>query len=101
MKKMDIPLAIPYMDENEVDAVASVIRSHWVAQGAKVMEFERMMADFVGVRFGVATNSCTSALHLSLHLLGNPAWRRGDLSFIHLHGNCKCHSPHRCLSGFC
>lgn len=68
--KMDIPLAKPCTDEAEAEAAASAIRSGWVAQGARVMEFERMVADYVGAKFAIATNSATSALHLSLYLQG-------------------------------
>jgi perosamine synthetase len=67
---MEIPLAKPHTDEKEIEAVAAVIRSGWVSQGLKVVEFEQMVADYVGARFGIATNSCTSALHLSLYLQG-------------------------------
>jgi len=65
---MDIPLARPYTDEKEIEATAAVIRSGWVSQGNKVAEFEQLVAEYVGARFGVATNSCTSALHLALYL---------------------------------
>ena len=34
------------------------------------MEFENAVAAYVGAKFGVATNACTSALHLSLRLSG-------------------------------
>lgn len=68
--EMDIPLARPYTDEREIEAVAAVIRSGWVSQGPKVMEFEALVADYVGARYAIATNSCTSALHLSLLLQG-------------------------------
>jgi len=70
MNTMEIPLARPYTDEKEIEAVAAVIRSGWVSQGLRVMEFEQVVADYVGARFGIATNSCTSALHLSLYLQG-------------------------------
>jgi dTDP-4-amino-4,6-dideoxygalactose transaminase len=66
--KMDIPLAKPYTDEKEIDAVSAVIRSGWVSMGSKVADFENMMAEFVGAQFAIATNSATSALHLSLYL---------------------------------
>ena len=67
---MDIPLARPYTDEQEVAAVAAVIRSGWVSQGQKVIEFEQRVADFVGARYAIATNACTSALHLALLIQG-------------------------------
>ena len=65
-----IPLLKPWTGEEEVEAAAGVIRSGWVSQGPKVMEFERAVAGFVGAAYGVATNSCTSALHLALYLSG-------------------------------
>jgi dTDP-4-amino-4,6-dideoxygalactose transaminase len=65
-----IPLLRPWTDEQEVNAAAEVIRSGWVSQGPKVMEFEQAVARYVGAEHGVATNSCTSALHLALHLSG-------------------------------
>jgi perosamine synthetase len=67
---MDIPLARPYTDEAEVEAAAAVIRSGWVSQGGRAAEFEGRIAGYVGARFAIATNSCTSALHLSLYLQG-------------------------------
>jgi dTDP-4-amino-4,6-dideoxygalactose transaminase len=66
----NIPLAKPYTDQREVKVVADVIESGWVSQGTKVIEFESAVAEYVGARFGIATNSCTSALHLSLRVLG-------------------------------
>jgi perosamine synthetase len=65
-----IPLLKPWTGEEEVLAAAEVIRSGWVSQGPKVAEFERSLASYVGAKHGVATNSCTAALHLTLHLRG-------------------------------
>lgn len=65
-----IPLLRPWTGEEEVQAAAEVILSGWVSQGPKVMEFENAVAGYVGARYGVATNACTSALHLALHLSG-------------------------------
>jgi perosamine synthetase len=41
-----------------------------IAQGRKVAEFEKMFAEYAGVKGAVAVNSGTSALHLSLIALG-------------------------------
>jgi len=65
-----VPLLLPWLDDDEVQGVCNVIRSGWISQGPKVMEFERAIADYVGAKEAVATNACTSALHLSLHLSG-------------------------------
>jgi len=58
------------VDEDDVQAVAEVLRSGHIAQGAVTRQFERELAATVGVRDGVATSSGTAALHLALLALG-------------------------------
>src|SRR5688572_21494990 len=65
-----IPLMRPWLGEEEVSAIREVIFSGWVSLGPKVAEFEQAIAAKVGAGFGVATNAATSALHLSLQVLG-------------------------------
>jgi dTDP-4-amino-4,6-dideoxygalactose transaminase len=60
----------PDLGEEEAAAAAEAVRSGWVAQGPRVAAFERAFADRVGAAHGVAVSSCTTALHLALHLLG-------------------------------
>ncbi|WP_211222449.1 DegT/DnrJ/EryC1/StrS family aminotransferase [Actinokineospora enzanensis] len=82
---MAIPVMKPLLGEEEALAVAEAVRSGWVAQGPRVAKFEEAFAARVGAAHGVAVSSCTTALHLCLHLLGV---RAGDevvvpsLSFI-------------------
>lgn len=64
----EIPLSRPDFDEAEARAVADVLASGWVSQGARVARFEEVFAARVGARYGVATTSCTTALHLALEL---------------------------------
>ena len=65
-----IPVIRPVLGEEEAEAVAEVVRSGWVAQGPRVAAFEAAFAERVGAAEGVALSSCTTALHLALHVLG-------------------------------
>ena len=59
----------PSMTQEEIDAVAEVLRSGWIGLGPKTAEFEKKFAEFVGTTYAVAVNSCTAALDLALKLL--------------------------------
>jgi dTDP-4-amino-4,6-dideoxygalactose transaminase len=65
-----IPHSRPTVGEEEAAAAAEVVRSGYVAQGAKVREFEERIAQYIGVKGAVAANSGTSALHLGLLAMG-------------------------------
>ena len=65
-----IPVTTPYFDGEEQQAAAEAISSGWVAQGPRVAEFERQIAAHEGIREGVATTSCTTALHLAMSAQG-------------------------------
>jgi len=67
---MEIPLARPDIVESDVKAVLEVLRSSTLALGPKLDAFEKNIAEYVGVRYAVATNSGTSALHLIIRALG-------------------------------
>ncbi|MDX3662029.1 DegT/DnrJ/EryC1/StrS family aminotransferase [Streptomyces sp. ID05-26A] len=60
----------PLLGEEEALAAAEAVRSGWVAQGPRVREFEEAFAASVGAGHGVAVSSCTTGLHLAVHLLG-------------------------------
>ncbi len=80
-----IPVARPFLGEEEERGVLEVLRSGWVTQGPRVAEFERQFAEYVGCDHAVAVSSCTTALQLALWVAGVKA---GDevicpsLSFI-------------------
>ena len=65
-----IKVAEPSVGEEEIEAVAEVLRSGRYVQGPKVKEFEERFADYIGTRYAVATNSGTAALHISLAAAG-------------------------------
>lgn len=66
---MPIQLFKPYMDEEEVQAVAEVLRSGWIGLGPKTAEFEQAFAAFLGASYAVGLNSATAALDLAVRLL--------------------------------
>lgn len=67
MREWRIPLYKVYWDENDVEAVTKIIKrgTYWTA-GPEIEEFERVVANYVGVKYGVSFNSGTSALHAAL-----------------------------------
>jgi len=65
-----IPVAKPWMDEREVEAVRRPILAGWVTQGPEVAAFEREFATYVGAKYACAVSSCTTALHLALLAVG-------------------------------
>lgn len=65
-----IPLCIPYIGQEEKDAVNEVIDSGWYAHGPKNHEFEEGFAEYLGVKHAFSMNSCTSALHLAVEGMG-------------------------------
>ena len=71
---LQAPRMIPYgrqsIDEQDVAAVCSVLRSDWLTTGPKVKQFEQAVADYVGVKFAVAVSSGTAALHCAMYALG-------------------------------
>lgn len=59
----------PSVSQAEIKAVTRVLKSGWWGIGPETELFENEFAKFVGSKHAIAVNSCTSALHLSLHLL--------------------------------
>jgi dTDP-4-amino-4,6-dideoxygalactose transaminase len=67
---MKIPITKPFIDEEEKKACFDTIASGWVSQGPKVSEFEDLISNYVDTKYGIATSSCTSALHVALLTMG-------------------------------
>jgi perosamine synthetase len=81
-----IPLSVPEIRGNEWAYIKECLDTTWVSSvGAFVDRFEEAMCEAVGTRFGVATVSGTSALHIALLVAGvepNDEVLVSTLSFI-------------------
>ena len=65
-----IPYGRQSISEEDIEAVVEVLRSDFLTQGPAVPAFEESVASLSGAKYGVATNSATSALHLACLALG-------------------------------
>ena len=65
-----LPFGQPHFGDEEIEAVARVLRSGWVGMGPETLRFEEELAAACGAAHVVTVNSCTSALFLSLLVHG-------------------------------
>jgi perosamine synthetase len=65
-----VRLASPDVGEAELAEIRDVLASGQLTMGAKVQEFESLLAQAVGVEHAVAVSSGTAALHLAVLALG-------------------------------
>lgn len=61
-----IPIAKPYIGDEEKQAVLDVMESGNLVQGPRVAALEAAWAETVGAQFAIATSSGTTALHVAL-----------------------------------
>ena len=65
-----LPYGRQWIDDDDIAAVVSVLKSDWLTTGPNVREFEHAFAAYVGAAEAVAVNSGTAALHASMFALG-------------------------------
>src|SRR3989344_3623815 len=74
-----IPYGKQNIDKNDINAVLKVLKSDFLTQGPKVLEFEQKLAKYCGVKYAIACNSGTSALYLAYLVAGLKA----DVPLLH------------------
>tara|TARA_B110000967_G_C18902071_1_gene576775 strand:- start:10460 stop:11635 length:1176 start_codon:yes stop_codon:yes gene_type:complete len=62
---MNIPYGRQNVNQDDIDAVAQVLKSDYLTQGPVVPKFEASVASYSGAKYAVAVNSATSALHIA------------------------------------
>lgn len=65
-----IPIARPSLGKEELRAVEKVFETRWLGMGSFVYEFEKKIQSYVGVKYAIATNTGTTAIHLALAASG-------------------------------
>ncbi len=65
-----IPYSRQYIDKDDIKNVVKVLKSGLITQGKQVPLFEKRISSLVKAKYGVATNSATSALHVACLALG-------------------------------
>lgn len=60
-----IPYGHQLIDKKDIIEVVKVLKSDWLTQGPKVLEFEKKLAEYSGAKFAVAVSNGTAALHLA------------------------------------
>lgn len=70
-----IPYGRQSIDNNDIKAVVTVLRSDFLTQGPRVKEFEDALCNYTDAEYAVAVSSGTAALHLAVLALDI---KRGD-----------------------
>lgn len=66
-----IPIAEPSLGEKELEYLTDCLKSGWISSlGGYIVRFEEKFSRYCGARYGLATSSGTTALHLALATLG-------------------------------
>ncbi len=65
-----IKLSQPSISEEAISRVADILRSGQLVYGKECLDFERELAEFLGVRHALVVSSGTAALHVALLALG-------------------------------
>jgi UDP-4-amino-4,6-dideoxy-N-acetyl-beta-L-altrosamine transaminase len=65
-----LPYNQPTINQEEIEEVIDTLKNNWLTHGPKTIQFEKQLAEYLGVKNVISVNSCTAALHLSLLAFG-------------------------------
>jgi perosamine synthetase len=72
---MYIPYGRQWIDEDDINAVVETLQSDYLTTGPKIVEFEKIVAEYVGAKYAVAVSNGTAALHVACLAAG---FKEGD-----------------------
>lgn len=70
VREQVLPYGRQWLDDGDVAAVVSVLKSDWLTTGPKVGEFEQAFAECMAAREAVAVSNGTAALHAAMYAIG-------------------------------
>lgn len=65
-----VPYAAQWIEDDDIQAVADVLKSDYLTTGPKIAEFEQAFSRYVGAKYAVAISSGTAALHAACFAAG-------------------------------
>ena len=65
-----IPYSHQSIDEEDIKAVEDVLKSDWLTQGPKILEFENALASYCDAKYAVVFSNGTAALHAAYFASG-------------------------------
>jgi UDP-4-amino-4,6-dideoxy-N-acetyl-beta-L-altrosamine transaminase len=65
-----IPYGKQNITEEDIKVVSEALKADFLTQGPKILEFEKLFANYIGSTYAVAVSNGTAALHLSILALG-------------------------------
>lgn len=68
--KRSLPLARPFVTQQEIDAVVAVLRGPDLSLGPKIAEFETAFAQYCGTKHAVVCSNGTAGLHMLVRAMG-------------------------------
>ena len=80
-----IPYSTQKIEQDDIDGVVEVLKSGFLTQGQKVLEFEKTLCDYTGAKYAVTFNSATSALsgaYDAVGLMKNDEVITSPISFV-------------------
>lgn len=70
---------LPYLEQDDIDAVVEVLKSTWLTTGPKVLEFEAKLNEILGCNYSVACSNGSSALYVASKALD---FAEGDVVIV-------------------
>ena len=68
--KKTMPIARPNVGAEELKNIEKVFKTRWLGMGSFVYEFEKKIEAYLDVKYAVAVNTGTTAIHIALSSIG-------------------------------